>query len=151
VSGGPSARCYHSMTYCPEANVAIVFGGYDGSQRLNDTHILRFDASMKWEVIGGAPVGSPTKAAKGVPAVGDTSQPSPRCWHTAVWARVPLCTLQPCASGSQNSIAPRLLVFGGRGDKGLVNGQVYALDLSTFTWAVSVCASYCCHSRSNEL
>lgn len=137
MSGGPSARYYHSLTYCPQANCAIVFGGYDGSKRLNDTYILRFDASLKWEVVGGGPIGSPSKAAKGAAVVSEVLQPTARCWHSAAWARVPLCTLQPPVPGGQSSIAPRLLVFGGRGDKGLCDEQVYALDLATFTWAVS--------------
>lgn len=46
----PSARDGHSMTYEPVSRRAILFGGYDGAARLNDTWAYDLDAN-RWTAV----------------------------------------------------------------------------------------------------
>jgi hypothetical protein len=54
ASGGPSARCGHSMAFDESAGVTVLFGGIDPSDRpLGDTWL--FDGNSWWRVPGPAP------------------------------------------------------------------------------------------------
>ena len=67
-----------------------MFGGFDGKSKLGDACVLKLDG-LKWEAIGTPAASKPAKAgSKAAPVAQSGGSPSPRCWHTAVWVRVPL-------------------------------------------------------------
>lgn len=106
------------MTYCGSMRAVVVFGGFDGSTRLNDVHVLSL-LTLEWKKLS---------------ASGDV--PSPRCQHAATWARVPIFTSSGRTPDDLTSVAPRVLVHGGLSEEGLADSAVYCLDAASGVWTV---------------
>lgn len=104
----PTARSMQSMTYFPEKNVTLMFGGQgdpDTNKKdiiypNNDLFVLNLTNHNRWQAV-----------------TTTGSIPSPRCGHTA--------TL----------IQGRVLVWGGRGQTQLCDGSAFLLDWQKREWS----------------
>ncbi|GMH63816.1 hypothetical protein TrST_g12054 [Triparma strigata] len=106
-SEGPAPRGNPTLVYAPRLNAAILYGGWDGIDRLGDAWILSLD-TWTWRELGGNGTGA-------VPV------PAARTDHTAAIWRV-------------DDIEELLVVFGGSTTAGASN-DVWTLNSSSGDWA----------------
>ena len=63
-TGSPSARAYHTAIYDPIRDRMVVFGGYNGTEYVNDVWALELAGSPEWTQL--APLGTRTPSARGL-------------------------------------------------------------------------------------
>eukprot|EP00027_Filamoeba_sp_ATCC50430_P003209 CAMPEP_0168555454 /NCGR_PEP_ID=MMETSP0413-20121227/8345_1 /TAXON_ID=136452 /ORGANISM="Filamoeba nolandi, Strain NC-AS-23-1" /LENGTH=463 /DNA_ID=CAMNT_0008586309 /DNA_START=416 /DNA_END=1805 /DNA_ORIENTATION=+ len=119
---GPSARWGHTTTSIDDGKL-LVFGGHDGTQMLNDIHVLDIQ-TMSWTQIQPKPLEEePAKADN------NNNNSSPKAPPTHPYQFGPT----PRAGHTATLVENKLLLFGG-GDGEKILNDIWFLELSDYTW-----------------